>query len=211
MGGHLSRSPIFSFHWTFSEVLSGLGDHNFIQKRTFVVQIFGLIPCKEQLVDRKRRFIHTLVPFCTRNYSPKVNSSVCSIGVGGHSFPVVTHKSLFKLSDIAFCSRKRKLYSAKRLDKEHTKDLPSQNMRKIFCEIESSFSAKKRTQFTLNNLINYRSLSFIPSGKNPRDWRDQRFRRRIFPLKVCFLISFIRVWRDNFSLELYLILNQFNR
>ena len=118
---------------------------------------------------------------------------------------------LFNLSDIAFRSRKANPYGAKRLDKEHTNDLPPQNLPEILGENESSLSARKRTQFRWDNLLNYPSLSFIPSGKNPRDSHDQRFRRRIFHLNVCFLISFISVWGDNFSLGLQLIFNQFYR
>ena len=40
LGGHLNRSPILSFNWRFSEVLTNLGDHNFTQKRILIVQTF---------------------------------------------------------------------------------------------------------------------------------------------------------------------------
>ena len=161
--------PIFSFHWTFFEVLSGLGDHNFIRKRTFVVQIFGLVPCMEHLVDRKRRLIHTFDSFLySKTFPQKQTAAFVSSGFEAILFNLYHPLILFKLSDNAFRSWKQKSYDAERLDKKHTIDLPPHILRRLLCDNKSSFSARKRTQFRCENVVNYLLLCSFPSNKNAR-------------------------------------------
>ena len=116
---------------------------------------------------------------------------------------------LLSLSDFAFRSWKQNPYGAERLDKKHTNDLPSHNLRRNLRDNQSSSSARKSTHIRWENVVNYLLLSFFPSDRSPRDWCDQSFEKRIFPPDVWFLISLRRIWGDNFLLGLHLIFSQF--